>query len=102
MPNPQRGEVSLMLDGRAHTLRLTLGALAELEASLDIPDLIAFAERFEKGTLTAREAMAIIGAGLRGAGHDITDAEVAALAPDGGLSALIKASADLLTRAFAP
>ncbi len=101
MPNPHRGEVTAMLDGHAHTLRLTLGALAELESALDAADLVALAERFERGALTAREAIAIIGAGLRGAGHDITDQDVARMTPDGGIAALIKAAAALLTKAFA-
>jgi len=101
MPNPHRGEVTAMLDGHAPTLRLTLGALAELESALDAADLVALAERFERGALTAREAIAIIGAGLRGAGHDITDQDVARMTPDGGIAALIKAAAALLTKAFA-
>ncbi len=101
MPNPHRGDVTAMLDGQEYTLRLTLGALAELEAALDEPDLVALAERFERGTLTTPESIAIIGAGLRGAGRDITDAQVAAMTPDGGIGALIKTAAALLTRAFA-
>ena len=101
MPNPHRGEVTAMIDGHAHTLRLTLGALAELEAALDVPDLIALAERFERGSLNSREAIAIIGAGLRGAGQDITDQDVAHMSPDGGIAALIKTAASLLTKAFA-
>jgi len=101
MPNPQRGEVTAMLDGQLHTMRLTLGALAELESALDVPDLIALAERFEQGKLTAKEAIAIIGAGLRGAGQNTTDEEVATMTPDGGIAALIKSAAALLTKAFA-
>jgi len=101
MPNPHRGEVTAMLDGQAHTLRLTLGALAELESALDVPDLVALAERFEKGSLTSREAIAIIGAGLRGAGRDVADEDVARMTPDGGIAALIKTAAALLTKAFA-
>ena len=30
--NPHRGEVAVVLDGRRHVARLTLGALAALEA----------------------------------------------------------------------
>ncbi|WP_144430701.1 GTA-gp10 family protein, partial [Jannaschia donghaensis] len=32
--NPFAGEVALVLDGERHLLKLTLGALAELEADL--------------------------------------------------------------------
>jgi len=101
MPNPHRGEVTAILDGQTHTLRLTLGALAELEAALDVPDLVALAERFERGALTSKEAIAIVGAGLRGAGSDVTDEQVARMVPDGGITALIKSAAALLTKAFA-
>ena len=34
------------------------------------------AQRFEKGRLRAEDAVRIIGAGLRGAGHDVTDEQV--------------------------
>lgn len=100
MPNPHRGDVAAILDGQPHTLRLTLGALAELEAALDVPDLIALAERFESGTLTAPEAIAILAAGLRGAGHSVSDAEVAAMTIDGGIAGAVKTAAALLTASF--
>ena len=35
MANPWRGEVALVVDGEPRTLRLTLAALAELEARLE-------------------------------------------------------------------
>lgn len=34
MVNPWRGEVTLVVDGEARVMRLTLAALAELEARL--------------------------------------------------------------------
>ena len=70
MPNRQRGEIEAVLDGRTWTLCLTLGALAELEASLAASDLMGLARRFETGTLTADDAIRVIGAGLRGAGNE--------------------------------
>ena len=36
MANPWAGEVDITLDGKPHTLKLTLGALAELEASMEV------------------------------------------------------------------
>ena len=39
MANPMRGEVALVLDGRPHVARLTLAALAELEAELQADGL---------------------------------------------------------------
>ena len=68
MANPHRGEIEAELDGRRFTLCLTLGALAELEGALGERDLLALAERFEKGRIASRDAIRIIGAGLRGAG----------------------------------
>jgi len=100
MPNRRRGDVALMLDGRAHTLRITLGALAELEDAFGAPDLPALAARFAQGRLNARDLAAILGAALRGGGHGLTDAEAAALSPDGGVGALAEALAEALRLAF--
>ena len=98
--NPYRGDVTATLGGRRRTLRLTLGALAELEAALGAGDLVALAERFEAGRLSAREAIAIIGAGLRGAGERTSDEEVAAMMPEGGAAGALKLVADLIRGAF--
>lgn len=84
MANPRRGEVAAVIDGRTRTLVLTLGALAELEAAFDASDLVALAERFGEGRLSARDAARIIAAGLRGAGEAVTDADVAAMRVEGG------------------
>ncbi len=100
MPNPQRGEIEAVLDGRSRTLCLTLGALAELETTLASPDLMTLAERFETGHLSARDAIAVIGAGLRGAGGSDTDADVAAMRLDGAAVSAIALVAALLKAAF--
>jgi hypothetical protein len=101
MPNPLRGEISARLGGRDYTLCLTLGALAELELALGAGDLMGLAERFEAGRLSAREAIAVIGAGLRGAGHQVSDDEVARLPVDGGAAVYVRLVADLLEATFA-
>ena len=49
MANPQRGEVAIRIDGREHVMRLTLGALAELEDRLKVTSLLGLAEKFETG-----------------------------------------------------
>lgn len=100
MANPHRGEVSAVLDGRQWTLCLTLGALAELEESFKVGDMTALVSRFSDGTLSARDAMAILGAGLRGAGHKVTDDEVAAMRADGGAAGFAKTVAQLLAATF--
>ncbi|MBX9759148.1 MAG: gene transfer agent family protein [Beijerinckiaceae bacterium] len=100
MANRRRGEVEAVFDGRRHTLRLTLGALAELEDAFGATDLIGLAARFEDGRLSARDLLRIIGAGLRGAGADISDEEAARLACDEGLQGYVAVAADLLAATF--
>ncbi len=100
MVNRQRGEIAATLDGRTWTLCLTLGALAELEAALGAPDLMALARRFEAGELSAGDAIKVIGAGLRGAGNDIDDAAVARMTADGGAAGYVGIVAELLSATF--
>lgn len=88
MANRRRGEVDAVLGGRSRRLTLTLGALAELEAALGEGDLGRLFARLAGGRLSAREVIAVIGAGLRGAGETTSDAEVAGWAPDEGVAAL--------------
>jgi hypothetical protein len=100
MPNPHRGEIEAHLDGRPYTLCLTLGALAELEHAFGDEDMLALAERFQSGRLSARDAARIIGAGLRGAGHDIPDAALARMQADGGAAGFVDIVARLLSATF--
>jgi hypothetical protein len=82
------------------TLCLTLGALAELEAAFGDEDMLALANRFSSGRLSARDAIRILGAGLRGAGHDVSDADVARLKAAGGAAGYVDVVARLLTATF--
>ncbi len=100
MANLHRGEIEAILDGRPMTLCLTLGALAELEAAFGDEDMLALANRFASGRLSARDAIRILGAGLRGAGHDLADGDVARLKADGGASGYVEVVARLLTATF--
>jgi len=100
--NPQRGEVALVIDGRARRLRLTLGALAALEARLDAAGLIGLAERFEGGTVGAADLIAVIAAGLAGAGEETDEAAIAAAEIEGGAVAALEAGLALLAAAFRP
>lgn len=102
MANRHRGEIEVELDGRTYDLRLTLGALAELEHAYGNTDLLALAERFEAGRIGAGDAIRLIGAGLRGAGNDVSDAEVARMAVDGGAAGYVEIVARLLNATFAP
>jgi hypothetical protein len=95
MPNPHRGEIEACLDGKPFRLCLTLGALAELESAFGNADMLALAERFQAGRLSARDAQLIIGAG-----HDIADAAVARMQADGGAAGFVDIVARLLTATF--
>ncbi len=100
MPNLHRGEIEARLDGAPFRLCLTLGALAELESAFGDTDMLALAERFQSGRLSARDAQRIIGAGLRGAGNDITDEAVARMQADGGAAGFVDIVARLLAGTF--
>lgn len=100
MANRHRGEIEAELGGKHHTLCLTLGALAEIEDAYGGEDLIAIAERFETGRIKASDAIKVIGAGLRGAGHTITNDEVSKLSVQGGAAGYLRIVADLLKATF--
>lgn len=100
MSNPWRGEVSAIVGGEERVLCLTLGALAELEARLEARDLNGLAERFAGGRISARDLMAILGAGLRGGGNAITDDDLARMAIEGGLKGAAELAAKLLRATF--
>lgn len=100
--NRRRGEISAILDDKPYRLCLTLGALAELEDVFGDTDLLALAERFESGAISAHDAIRIIGAGLRGGGHTITNDELSQLQIDGAAAGYMRLVADLLQATFAP
>ena len=100
MTNPWRGDVELVIDGTPHQMRLTLGALAELEASLQSGSLLELVQRFETGRFSTHDIAALLIAGLRGGGwtgrtDTLLDAEIG-----GGPMAAAKAAAQLLARSF--
>jgi hypothetical protein len=100
MPNLHRGEIEAEIGGARRKLVLTLGALAELEAAFGAEDLVALAERFAAGRLKARDLTRIIAAGLRGAGENISDEEVARLTVPDGLTGYVRIAADLIAATF--
>jgi hypothetical protein len=65
MANPARGETTLEIGGVAHTLCLTLGALAEIEAL------------FESGVrVDARNLVTVLAVLLRGGESSLTEADL--------------------------
>lgn len=100
MANPWAGEVTLIVNGERCVLKLTLGALAELEESLGAESLIALVERFEGGRFAMRDVLALLMSGLRGGGwvgsaEGLRNAEIA-----GGAVEAARVAALLLARAF--
>ncbi len=100
MANPWAGEVALVIDGNRHVLKLTLGALAELEAGLETGTLIELVERFEGGAFSTRDVLALIVAGLRGGGWQGQPADLLSAEIAGGPLGAARAAAELLARAF--
>ena len=100
MANPLAGEVSLEIGGETRVLKLTLGALAELEATLGADSLVHLVERFEAGRFSARDIAAVLLAGLRGGGGLASSAQVLEGDITGGPMVAARAAAELLARAF--
>jgi hypothetical protein len=100
MANPWRGEVELSVDGEPRTMRLTLAALAELEARLEAESLIELIGRFESGAFRVRDLIALVVAGLNGGGWRVSEAELVARTIDGGPLAAAEAAARLLKLTF--
>lgn len=99
--NPWAGEVALVIDGQAVACKLTLGALAELEASLGAETLVDLVKRFEAGAFSTRDVLALIVAGLRGGGWRGTSQDLLTAQIEGGPVRAAEAAAELLARAFA-
>lgn len=101
MANPLAGEVEVVLDGRPHVAKLTLGALAELEAGLGEGSLVDLVARFESGRFSSRDVLALLVAGLRGGGWQGRAGDLLAVEIGGGPVGAARAAAELLARAFA-
>lgn len=100
MGNPWRGDVVLVVDGQRQVARLTLGALAELEETLEESSLVALVERFECNRFSSRDVLRLLVAGLRAGGMEVTEVSLGAAVIEGGPMAAAQAAAELLARAF--
>ena len=99
--NPWRGEVALVLDGERHLLKLTLGALAELEADMQADSLVSLVERFETAAFRTRDVAQLLLAGLRGGGWAGDAGTLLSAEIEGGPAEATRVAALLLGRAFA-
>lgn len=101
MANPWEGEVAIRLDGERRVMKLTLGALAELEAAMEGDSLVALVERFESGAFSTRDVLSLIVAGLRGGGWRGDASDLLTSEIQGGPLEAARMAGQLLTRAFA-
>lgn len=99
--NPFQGEVALTLNGERRVLKLTLGALAELEAGLEADSLVALVERFEAGRFSTSDVLRVVVAGLRGGGWGGSYDEMLTGEIKGGPLEAARVGAELIVRAFA-
>jgi hypothetical protein len=100
MANPYSGEVEITLNGVPLTAKLTLGALVELEETLQAASLLELVERFEARKFTTKDVLALLFAGLRGGGWSGSAADLAHAEVKGGPIEAAKVAALLLARAF--
>jgi len=100
MANPWAGEVALELDGERRVLKLTLGALAELETWLQAESIADLVERFEAGGFKSRDVLALLCAGLRGGGWNGELRDLARAEISGGPLEAARVAARLLALAF--
>ncbi|MDQ2705176.1 MAG: gene transfer agent family protein, partial [Pseudomonadota bacterium] len=70
------------------------------EAVYAAADLGALVERFSRGRLSALDMIRVIGAGLRGAGNDISDEAVGTMRSQDGAAGFAAVVGDLLTTTF--
>ncbi|MEP4195385.1 MAG: gene transfer agent family protein [Aliishimia sp.] len=91
--------MALVIDGQSHNLRLSLGALAQLEDALDAGSLVELVQRFENGAYRSRDVVSVLQAGLTGAQivpmPDLMHADI-----EGGPMRAAQVAAQLLVRAF--
>ena len=101
MANPWRSEVEVIVNGESVAARLTLGALAELEAANGSQSLFELIERFEARRFRTEDVIDVLCAGLRGGGWVGSRDDLLAAEVEGGPIAAGKAAGALLLRAFA-
>lgn len=92
--------MALVINGERQIMRLTLGALASLEAELEVGSLVDLVERFESTAFSVADVLALLRAGLQGGGCALTSQDLANADIEGGPMGAARAAAELLARAF--
>ncbi len=98
--NPWAGEVELVIDGQQHVLKLTLGAIAELEADVNATSLVDLVERYENGRFSTADILSLLVAGLRGGGWSGSAGDLLSAEIEGGILHAVQVAGLLLSRAF--
>jgi hypothetical protein len=91
MTNPACGETSFLAAGEKFVMRLTLGALAEIEAAFNVASLSDLATRLK--SFATSDIATVAAALLRAGGHDVTANDVLKLPVD--LATIVQAIADV-------
>ncbi|MEO1037926.1 MAG: GTA-gp10 family protein [Pseudomonadota bacterium] len=95
MSNPQRGETCLLIDDQSRRLRLTLGALAQMEEALGVDGFAALGARLR--SLSAGDLVHILDALLAaGEGEGAPDPRTAQLDPTEAANAVARLFAEAL------
>jgi hypothetical protein len=93
MTNTNPGASSLIANGEKFVMRLTLGALSEIESGLGIKNLADLGKKLT--SVNASDLAVLAAALLRGGGHDVTPADVMRLPTD--IGSIIAAVTDALS-----
>ena len=76
MANKRRGEISFVAGEETYTMCMSLGAMAEIEDAFDLESIAELSTIFSDGKFKISDLIKLLGALIRGGGHDITDKEI--------------------------
>lgn len=101
MTNLHRAEKAIEIGGRRLVLRLSLQALAEIEAIFEVEDIEALGARLAKGGIRTSHVIRLLGALARGSGAMIADSELALLIEATDLPRIMDAIASVFASGLA-
>lgn len=92
-PNRQRGDATLTVGDKKYTLRLTLGAMADIEDALGVP-ISKIGEKMQEPSI--KDLISVVKAFIHAGGSEITDEEMRGWSI--GLDQIMKAVNDCFER----
>lgn len=72
----RRGETEFTADGVTYKLCMTLGAMDEIETIFELASITDLSEVFANNKVKVGQLIGLLGALIRGGGHDISDETV--------------------------